>query len=274
MSSIKQLGVGVGGLLLFIIVWINILLLPIQSCHAFLLSSCHTTRSSHFTTNIRVYLKKQNPKNEDQSVTDVSDDDENNDDKENGTISRRDALLYTVGGTAYFKLASSVWAKLQRGEDVYPPAHESRAADTFSVAMSNSASALIQNQQQQQSQSLGRPLRLLEVGIGTKCRTFIRGMYDDAILNVIDLKTEQQQNNSDIIQGIEFVGVDIDIPKEDSMILQNARDHILMLENKINKKKTSLDFPLSLDVRKGDIAQGLPFPNGYFGKDCPTAISY
>ncbi len=168
-------------------------------------------------------------------------------------LSRRDTFLLLVGGTAYAKLAYTVLTKIQRGE-AYPPEHENRAANTFKVALSSSVSFLNKQSAHNITSYLPRPLRILEVGVGSSCRTFVRGMYDSAIREVVDLT----DNQSGVINGIEFMGVDIDIPQTEQ-IIKNARDHI-------NSIDPTISFPITLDIQSADITKGLPFPDGYFGK--------
>lgn len=168
-------------------------------------------------------------------------------------LSRRDAFLLLVGGTAYTKLAYTVLTKVQRGE-AYPPEHEDRAANTFKVALSSSASFMNEKSAHNITSYLPRPLRVLEVGVGSSCRTFVRGMYDSAIREVVDLTNMQPG----VISGIEFLGVDIDIPQT-QQIVQNALEHI-------NSIDPTISFPITLDIQPADITKGLPFPDGYFGK--------
>ncbi len=184
-------------------------------------------------------------------------------DKLYNKLSRREAFLLFIGGTAYAKLASDVIRKIQRGE-AYPPEHEKRASDTFEVTLVTSFLSLLEQQRQQDEEGeLGRggegksrPLRVLEVGIGSSCRTFMRGTYDSAIERII-----QNDEYGSRINGIHFVGVDIDIPK-DQKILNDARSYL----KTIGGKHGSAPFPINLDVQLADITKGLPFPDGYFGK--------
>ena len=167
-------------------------------------------------------------------------------------LSRKDAILFFIGGIAYAKLATTVLMKIQRGE-AYPSEHERRAADTFEVTLTSAASYRLQHNNNKNELS-PRPLRVLEIGVGTSCRTFLRGMYDDSIREVITL----ERDNPGLVDGIDFIGVDIDMPKRQE-IVEDARDHL-------NNIDPSNPIPITLELQSGDVTTGLPFPDGYFGK--------
>jgi hypothetical protein len=186
------------------------------------------------STRSRLYQETPPPTSEASSSTEAS---ETNNASNLQNLSRRQMALLVpalvVGGTAYAKLASDVLRKLLRGE-TYPPEHENRAKDTFELTLITSASSLLQPTNDSNSdinsninsdgRVYSRPLRILEVGIGSSCRTFLRGTYNDAIAKIIQMNRDQKEPMN-MINGIEFTGVDIDIPK-DEKIVQNARDFL------------------------------------------------
>jgi len=213
-------------------------------------------------------------------------------------LTRREATLLLVGGTAYAKLASDVLRKIQRGE-AYPPEHENRASDTFEVALVTSFLSLLEQEREKQQEqgrkkdeeeeqggelvgggyevkspyaTIGpRPLRVLEVGVGS-CRTFMRGAYDSAIEKMVRITrgdeivgSSSSTTRPTLINGIDFFGVDIDIPK-DQRVVNDAREYLNSRGNNIVDEKggSSYSFPISLNVQQTDITKGLPFPDGYF----------
>jgi ubiquinone/menaquinone biosynthesis C-methylase UbiE len=148
---------------------------------------------------------------------------------ENEEISRRDfgvLTVGTIGAVAYGKLASSAIQQIIRGEGVYPMEHEAKVATVFRRAIIEAG---------QQVQEV--PLRVLEVGIGKDCRTIMRGMYNDAL---------QEYN-----RNIQLYGVDIDTPSEEFVV--RAREKILV-------SNPGAEFI----VDKGDLVQGLTYPDGFF----------
>jgi ubiquinone/menaquinone biosynthesis C-methylase UbiE len=148
---------------------------------------------------------------------------------ENEEISRRDfgvLTVGTIGAVAYGKLASSAIQQIIRGEGVYPMEHEAKVATVFRRAIIEAG---------QQVQEV--PLRVLEVGIGKDCRTIMRGMYNDAL---------QEYN-----RNIQLYGVDIDTPSKEFVV--RAREKILV-------SNPGAEFI----VDKGDLVQGLTYPDGFF----------
>ena len=148
---------------------------------------------------------------------------------ENEEISRRDfgvLTVGTIGAVAYGKLASSAIQQITRGEGVYPIEHEAKVATVF-------RRAIIEAGQQVQE----KPLRVLEVGIGKDCRTIMRGMYNDAL---------QEYN-----RNLQLYGVDIDTPSEEFVV--RAREKMLV-------SNPGAEFI----VDKGDLVQGLTYPDGFF----------
>ena len=90
----------------------------------------------------------------------------------------------------------------------------------------------------------------MEIGIGKKCRTVIRGLYDGAFTQLAQLHPEMTKKSE-----IEFIGLDIDeIPMG---TLKTARKKLV---------DSCPNLPISFDVIQGDIVRGLSFPDGYFGK--------
>lgn len=154
------------------------------------------------------------------------------------TLSRREILTLTVGGITYAKVAASALTKINRG-DAYPEEHENRVSDAFerSILEAHLSS----------NRDVNTPLRILEIGIGTSCRTVIRGLYDKAFkkLALFSEKTTKP--------GIEFIGLDVDATP--TKAFETAR------------MKLMTSFPnlsISFGVIQGDIVGGLVFPDGYF----------
>ncbi len=88
-------------------------------------------------------------------------------------------------------------------DNIYPLEHEEKVIFTLDCAMQASASF----QTQKQTVPIQRrPFRILEVGIGTNCRTIQRGLYDQAFMN---FETNLSSSSSSIFHGIEIVGMDI-----------------------------------------------------------------
>jgi len=156
-------------------------------------------------------------------------------DIESTSLTRREVAILAIGGLAYGKVVSVAISKIKRG-DAYPPEHESRVANVFKRTLVEAAAAKIDQD---------RPLRILEVGIGSSCRTIMRGLYDDAIAAL---------SKSDFSAGIDLVGADIDAPSQDT--IKDAKERLI----------GSSDFagPMSLNVVSADLVEGLSFPDGYF----------
>jgi len=164
-----------------------------------------------------------------------SDDDSNSSET---NLSRREIIILAVGGTAYARVASSAISKLKRG-DAYPEEHEMRVAGVFRRSIMQAASSI---------SGTSRPLRILEVGIGDKCRTIMRGMYDDALKDL-------SENKSERISGVEMFGVDIDAPSNDVVSSASA---------KLGSISPSL--PVTFNAIQSDLEKRLDFPDKYFGK--------
>jgi len=149
-------------------------------------------------------------------------------------LSRREIIILGIGGTAYAKIVASAIPKIKRG-DAYPPEHEDRVSRIFERTILEATS----------SASSSRPLRVLEVGIGDKCRTIVRGLYDGTLSSLTKMDNPPK---------IEMMGIDIDAPSDD--VVKSANQHL-------SDKFPSL--PISFSAMEGDIVQGLKmFPDGYF----------
>ena len=156
-------------------------------------------------------------------------------------LSRRDILLTVPiaagGAVVYGKLLSDATEKLLRGELVYPDDHESRTKSTIAEAVLASIP--------RETKDEGRPLRILEVGIGKDCRIIRRGLYNDALAQV----------SSRGVKDIDLIGVDIASPT--SAAIDAAKDKL--------RKKTD-DVNVSFDFVEGSLTSRLNFQDGYF--DC------
>jgi SAM-dependent methyltransferase len=120
-----------------------------------------------------------------------------NDKSSNDGLSRGDFLNIGVGGigaVAYGKLIGDTLSRISRGI-AYPKAHEDRVRAVILKALTEAAVT-------------NRPLRVLEVGIGTDCRLIRRGLYDDALESLASKGVHQLQ----------FTGIDIDIPSSDTIL--------------------------------------------------------
>jgi len=173
-------------------------------------------------------------------------------------LSRRDAIIFSIGGIGYGKLIGDVLARIIRG-DHYPPEHEGRVSTTFERTITlaaNRLSASIDGRKDDSAIIGGRrPLRVLEIGIGSACRTVTVGLYDNALANV----SASQASPLKVaypITNIDIIGADIDLPNPD--VLKKAQDKLSTREG------GELDLPVSLEVIKGDITDKLPFSDGYF----------
>jgi len=151
------------------------------------------------------------------------------------SLSRRDIIILAVGGTAYAKVVSSAISKIKRG-DTYPEEHEMRVANIFRQSIIQASSSISNS---------NRPLRILEVGIGDKCRTIMRGMYDDALKDLSNSKGQ--------ISGVEILGVDIDALSD--VAVESAR-------KKLQSISTSL--PVTFNAIQADVENRLDFPDKYF----------
>lgn len=149
-------------------------------------------------------------------------------------------------------------ARIIRGDN-YPPEHEERVSTTFENTITLAASRLSASPNGRKDDSVllagCRPLRVLEVGIGSACRTVAVGLYDEALAKVSASQASPLKLPYPIT-NIDIIGADIDLPKPD--VLKKAQDKLSTREG------GELDLPVSFEVIKGDITDKLPFPDGYF----------
>lgn len=156
-------------------------------------------------------------------------------------LSRRELLAWPVGlggAVVYGKLVSDAAQKLSRGELVYPEAHESRVSTTIATALKASIPT---------EQKLARPLRVLEVGIGTECRVILRSLY----------ATGYKELAASGVANIDLVGVDVASPSESALEKIAVKLRELDQENQIRT---------NFQVVEASISHTLDFPDGYF--DC------
>ena len=162
---------------------------------------------------------------------------------------------------------SNVLSKVRRG-DAYPSEHEDRAAQTFEKALLAAAATSLSDNNNSNNNEAPTRLKVLEVGIGSNCRTFQRGYYNSALQSLHSSSLPSLQ------QGltIDFVGVDLEIPT--SQVLQQARDTLVASADRLSilpsskESRPPLLLTTTLNVLSADIVQGLPFPNNHF--DCIT----
>lgn len=159
------------------------------------------------------------------------------------SLGRRDFLVWPIGAGGailYGKLVSEALQKSSRGE-VYPEAHERRVESTISAAVAASIP------HPDGGSSRPRPLRLLEVGIGTECRIARRGLYASAI----------REAALEGVTKIEVTGVDIATPSDKTM--EDAR-------RSLQKIGAEHDLQIELQFMPGSITSTLDVADGYF--DC------
>jgi SAM-dependent methyltransferase len=144
--------------------------------------------------------------------------------------------LGLVGTYGYGRL---VYNALSVRDIKYPETHERRVEETIRRTLLASAPA--------QSTSRNRPLRVLEVGIGTDCRLLRRGLYNPAFQELV--------NENKGIQKIDLTGVDISLPNDDVVIYTRRQ---------LDRLGADKAPRVSLEVLGGSITDGLSFPDGYF----------
>ena len=162
-------------------------------------------------------------------------------------------LLIGTGGVAYAKLVGDAVSRIARG-NAYPGAHEDRVRNTFQLAMVEAARAV-------QSREVGdsprnpdrgpprkRPLRVLEIGIGSEARVATRGLYGGALDELLLLSSGGGADKfpSSILTGVEITGIDIKVPKAE--ILDYAREQLSHPNGCILPS-----FRTTLDVVQGNI---------------------
>jgi len=165
-------------------------------------------------------------------------------------LSRRDwfTVPIGVGGAVFYgKLLSDATKKLTRGDLVYPDSHERRVKSTIATAVIASIPPNQRSSKEDTLERLGRPLRILEVGIGKDCRVIRRGLYKDAFAEVA----------SRGVTKIELTGVDIVSPT--MAAVERARDVLL-------RKVENNDADVAFEFVEGSLTAGLNFQDGFF--DC------
>ena len=167
--------------------------------------------------------------------------------QENSDLTRREIVILALGGTAYAKVVSSAVSKIKRG-DAYPEEHESKVKTVFEKTILEAAKS---------KDYSDRPLRILEIGIGSNCKTVVRGFYDETLRKLSDMNPSSRE----IISGVEMYGIDIDPPRNE--VVELARE-------KLNDKQYSM--PIKFQANYGDIEKGLlSFRDGFFGKYFPCS---
>lgn len=166
-------------------------------------------------------------------------------------LSRRELLTVPIaagGAVFYGKLLSDATKKLTRGDLVYPDSHERRVKSTISEAILASIPQAQSNiNKDATNDGIGRPLRILEVGIGKDCRVIRRGLYNDAFAGV----------SSRGVTDIDLIGLDIVSPTTGA--LERAKDVLLQ---KVENDRADVSF----EFVKGSLTSRLDFRDGYF--DC------
>ena len=181
-------------------------------------------------------------------------------------LSRRDLLLLGTGGVAYAKLVGDAISRIARG-NAYPAAHEERVRSTFQRAIVEGAKAAQLREgggggstSDDGSPIRKRPLRVLEVGIGSEARVATRGLYGAALDELLLLSSGGGADKlpSSALSGIDIVGVDLKIPKVE--VLDEAREQLYHPSGCILPS-----FRATLDVIEGNIVEGLPqYRDGIF----------
>jgi SAM-dependent methyltransferase len=166
-------------------------------------------------------------------------------------LSRRELLTVPIaagGAVFYGKLLSDATKKLKRGELVYPDSHESRVRSTIAEATLASIPQTKNNgNNESTNDGIGRPLRILEVGIGKDCRVIRRGLYNDAFAEV----------SSRGVTNIDLIGLDVVSPTTGALDRAKA---VLLRKAENDRADVSFEFV------KGSLTSRLDFRDGYF--DC------
>lgn len=172
-----------------------------------------------------------------------------------GGLSRRDTIFLSTGGLAYAKLLGDVLFRLSRG-DAYPPEHEDRVRSTFRTAIVEAARSAADRDGQTK-----RPLRVLEVGVGPRCRVASQGLYGAAMDDVLLLGStrEGEQGAAFPISWVELVGIDLTAPSADAV--NGAREALSRPDGCVLPW-----FRVTFDACEGDLTAGLPYASGSF--DC------
>ena len=180
-------------------------------------------------------------------------------------LSRRDLLLIGTGGLAYAKLVGDAISRIARG-NVYPAAHEERVQSTFQRAIVEGARAAQLREGGGSTSNSGdnpprkRPLRVLEVGIGSEARVATRGLYGGALDELLLLSSGGGADKlpSSALTGVDILGVDLKVPKAE--VLEEAREQLFHPNGCILPS-----FRATLDATEGNIVEGLPqYSDGHF----------
>lgn len=154
---------------------------------------------------------------------------------------RRQLLKVPLGIVGTYGYGRLVYNALSVRDIRYPETHERRVEATIrrsllaSVPVNSSVG------------SSNRPLRVLEIGIGTDCRLLRRGLYNSAFRDLI--------HENKRIEHIDLTGVDISLPNDD--IVTGTR-------RQLDKLGADQSPRVNLDVTCGSITDGLSFADGYF----------
>jgi len=189
-----------------------------------------------------------------------------------GSVSRRD-LFWKVpigvgGAVAYGNLLSEAYQRVTRGDFVYPEAHEQRVRATIETAILASIQGrnpLPNSGSSNEEESLPfipsisrRPLRILEVGIGTECRLLARGLYNPAFAAAATAAIAAGS------QKIDLVGVDRG-PAPSTETRDRITQQFFLNNNTDVQSTTNID--ASFEYVPGNIETGLAqYEDGYF--DC------
>jgi ubiquinone/menaquinone biosynthesis C-methylase UbiE len=155
-------------------------------------------------------------------------------------LNRRQLWKLPLGIVGTYGYGRLVYNALSVRDIKYPETHERRVEATIRRALIASVPA-------NSSISRNRPLRVLEVGIGTDCRLLRRGLYNSAFRDLI------HENKG--IEQIDLTGVDIILPNDD--IVTGTRRQL----DKLGADKSP---QINLQVTSGSITDGLSFADGYF----------
>jgi SAM-dependent methyltransferase len=165
----------------------------------------------------------------------------NNPTSETQSFNRRQLLKVPLGIVGTYGYGRLVYNALSVRDIAYPESHERRVEATIrrsllaSVPVTSSA------------KSSNRPLRVLEIGIGTECRLLRRGLYNPAFRDLIDANKG--------IEQIDLTGVDISLPSDE--VVTGTR-------RQLDKLGADESPRVNLQVTGGSITDGLSFADGYF----------
>ena len=173
--------------------------------------------------------------------------------------SRREAYYKVAGtvgaGLGYGKLVTEV---LSRRRDIRPKEHEEKIASTFLWTIAEACSP---------PPTTARPLRVLELGIGTSFRSIFHGCYNGAI-ELVNHLTEGVGGGSIRRSGfsLSITGVDLSEPMSSTVVearQQFLRDVMSTSSSSGKSEEEIVNEGWDFGYQKGD-ANDLPFPNDYF----------